>query len=269
MKSLSGLMRKVNFGIYAASQKKVEANWGHFIRWALGLLILLALIQGVCRNVFHFSPTPYTTFELWTTKGTVGQWLVASWPILAWGGGLTLLVSALTRNSRRENQEAESFAVSGLWLSLRAGVMEEVIFRWLLFMLFMISAPIADYILGGFIFNHGLVWAVNEWVLLPLANWVTFGMLSDVLMNREGWVVATALLMANARFRDGHKYQGLFGIINSWVIGMFMFALLFKFGLIACIVVHFAYDALLYLIRYADRLQERARGVHGAADMDE
>lgn len=244
------------FGVYAATEKKIEANWGHFIRWALVLAVFAAIIEGLFPNL-----TPYSFWGLWKTKGNVGQWLISSWPILLWAGGLTLLVSILTRNTKKQNENAEVFWLKGLWLSLRAGVMEEIIFRWLMFMLMMTMVQVADYILGGFIFSHGLVWVVNEYIALPVANFFTAGLLRDTLMDPKSWIIASALLAANARFRDGHKYQGLIGLINSWVIGMYMFWLLLTYGLVAAIVVHFVYDALIFSIQSVDRLIERKRGV--------
>jgi len=40
---------------------------------------------------------------------------------------------------------------------------------------------------------------------------------------------------------------------------MFMFYLLFKYGLVAAIVVHFLYDLFIYLVRYLDSIFERSR----------
>lgn len=92
----------------------------------------------------------------------------------------------------------------------------------------------------------------------PLASMVTLGKMSNILFHPSGWAVGSALLSSNGFFRDGHKYLGLFGWINSWFIGMFMFWLLFEYGIVACIVVHFLYDFFIEVVRYMDKVIERA-----------
>lgn len=244
---------RFKFTLLGTAEEQVKANWAHWIAQALFLAAFVALIDYLFPGFI-----PFKFWELWQTKGTVGEWLVVSWPILVWAGGLTFLVAAFTKNSRYENTHAEEYLQRGLWLSLRAGVMEEIVFRWLMFMLCTFSVQVADYIFGGFIFTHGWIWLVNEYLLIPLADFATCGILHNVLTNASTWYIAAALLLANARFRDGHKYQGLIGVINSWVIGMYMFWLMFTYGLVAAIVVHFTYDALIFGIRFVDRVIERS-----------
>jgi hypothetical protein len=41
---------------------------------------------------------------------------------------------------------------------------------------------------------------------------------------------------------------------------MFFFYLMFTYGLVAAIVVHFLYDALIFFVRYLDEVIERAQG---------
>lgn len=234
-------------------------GWVEWILWigmALFLLAEVSLIKWIWPTAI-----PYGVFELWQTKGTIVDWLISSWPILAWAGGLTIILSALTRNTKYQNAHAESYLARGLMVSLRAGVMEEIIFRWLLLLTGIVGAKVGDWLLGGFYFQHGLVWVLNEYIVLPVANFATFHMLSDVLMNPATWFIGVAIVTANAKFRDGHKYQGLLGWVNSWFIGMVFFYLLFQYGLLACITVHFTYDALIFTVRYIDRKLEAQRGV--------
>lgn len=248
-------MRKI-LNLSATVEEKLKAQWGLWIVSAIVLLIMVAVVKGLFPSAI-----PYGVFDLWSTSGNPIEWMVASWPILIWATGLTFLVSALTRNKRHENHNAEEYLAKGLWVSLRAGVMEEIVFRWLMFMLAIVSAKVGDWILGGFIFEHGLVWVMNSYILLPIANFFTLGLLEEVLMNGSAWYIATAVLVANSKFRDGHKYQGPFGFINSWFIGMYFFYLMFEFGLVAAIFVHFVYDAFIFGIRYVDRVHERSRDV--------
>jgi hypothetical protein len=55
-----------------------------------------------------------------------------------------------------------------------------------------------------------------------------------------------AVLWSNALFRDGHKYQGLLGMLGSYVIGLYMFYVCFSHGLIYAIVLHAMYNIVLF-----------------------
>lgn len=235
------------------SRLQPKAHWLAWIYQALVFSVLIGLVNLVAPHAI-----PYGFTELWQTTGNPGQWLWTAWPILAWAFGVTFVIAALTRNSREENRYAESYLAGGVWLSLRAGIMEEIIFRWLMFMWCIAMAKLGDFILGGFIFNHGLVWLIYEYIFNPIADFFTMGMLHQQLASQSAWFIAAGLMVANANFRDGHKYQGLFGYINSWFIGMYMFYLLFHFGLVACIVVHLVYDLTIDAISYVDRVIERS-----------
>lgn len=250
------------------SPLKVSANWTAWIMQALILGVMVKVVQ-----FFFPHAIPYSFWQLWNTTGTPTEWLAASWPILCWAVGITVLIASLTRNSRYENEHAESFLANGIWLSLRAGTMEEIIFRWLLFMWCIATAQFADFIFGGFIFDHGLVWCIYHYLLNPIADYFTMGLLHNELSGDTAWYIAAGLMAANVYFRDGHKYQGLLGLINSWFIGMYMFYLLFNYGLLACILVHLVYDLCIFAIQYVDRALERARNVsngkQGSEDEDE
>ena len=203
---------------------------------------------------------PFDTFELWRIRqGIWSDWLMASWPIFAWAVGVTVLVSLFTRNTRKQNLMAEQLFAVGTLQSVVAGVLEEISFRWLIF----ISAVVGIKI-GNFLFFGWAGFGIGEWFELhvagPVVNFLTLGYLSDVLANPESWAVGAAMLSANAFFRDGHKYLGFFGYVNSWFIGMFMFWLLFQYGLLACILAHFVYDFLIDVVRYGGMVIERSMG---------
>lgn len=237
-----------------SKQVKVEADWAAWLKQALSLSVLVALVKLIFPHAI-----PFTFWGLWNTTGSVGDWLTASWPILLWAVGITFLISALTRNSHYENYHAESHLSAGIWLSLRAGIMEEIVFRWLIFMWCIAMAKLSDFILGGFLFGHGLTWLLYSFILSPIADFFTLGILHEQLSGTDTWFIAAALLMANSHFRNGHKYQGLMGFVNSWFIGMYMFYLLFTYGLVAAIVVHLVYDLCIFAIEYFDRAHERSR----------
>ena len=147
----------------------------------------------------------------------------------------------------------------GLATSLIAGIGEEISFRWLFFMDNIIGCTIANFFLLGFI-GCGIPEFFHMYVAGPIANFTTFGALEPWIYHVSGWAVGASVLATNAFFRDGHKYQGPFGIINSWFGGMYLFWVMFRFGLPAAILVHFLYDFLIFLVLYVDAVIERAMG---------
>lgn len=226
--------------------------------------VFLFIVASICTWLFS-SVIPYDLFEHWQVKqGGPIDWLVAGKWAFAWGAGLTAIVSLLTRNSRYENSMAERLMSLNAKVSMRAGFFEEVIFRWLLLLIGFPTLILVNFFLGGFIglfaegsiVDWGLVKLLYVYILSPLANWTSFGLLEPYLLN-ENWLVGAAIIFANAKFRDGHKYLGIVGLVNSWFIGLFFFYLMFTYGLMAAILVHFVYDLLIFIVRYIDQVIER------------
>lgn len=56
----------------------------------------------------------------------------------------------------------------------------------------------------------------------------------------------SAILWSNTKFRRGHKYQGLSGMLNSYVFGFYMFHIAFNYGLVYAMMTHFLFDAVLF-----------------------
>jgi len=200
---------------------------------------------------------PFGTFELWKIKqGNWLSWLIAAWPIFAWCVLANVICSALTRNDPCMNKKAESLFGIGILISLWAGFVEEIAFRWLIFLGAIPGVKIANFLFFGWL-GFGLPAWFQVHLAGPIANFFSLGGLNGILTEPSNWAMGAALLSTNTFFRDGHKYQGWFGWLNSWFIGMFLFWMLFKYGLLACILVHFAYDFLCFFVRYIDMVLER------------
>lgn len=221
------------------------------IEFMAGLAIVLFIILWLLTGLI-----PFRIFEFWTSKGSVLDWLYAAWPIFAWAIGLNVLYRALTRNTPFENRLAEELFWLGAGQSILAGVLEEILFRWILFFTAIVGVQFFNFCFFGFI-----GFGIPKWIYLHIgghiANFITIGWMKHILFHPAGWFVGAAMLGANASFRDGHKYQGRFGWANSWFIGMFLFWMLFEFGLLACILVHFLYDLFIEIVCYIDRILER------------
>jgi hypothetical protein len=204
------------------------------------------------------SVIPFSMFEFWHVRaGSLSDWLWTAWPIFAWGAGVNIIYAIFFRERDRwKAYDAEKLFGIGMLVSLWAGVMEEICFRWLIFLSGIVGIKVINFFFFGFL-GFGLPHWFQLNVTGPVANFMTFGYLKDVLVNPNMWAVGASLLATNAFFRDGHKYQGWFGVVNSWFAGMFFFWLLFTYGLLAAIVVHFAYDALIDIVAYFTLVTER------------
>lgn len=70
------------------------------------------------------------------------------WFIFLWGGGMTLIMGFILINKPRRHFPGEVL-IHGMWISLNAGVFEEIIFRWLRFAIAMIMLPFLNLITFG------------------------------------------------------------------------------------------------------------------------
>lgn len=215
-----------------------DRNWLSRSFWGF---ITVLIVQWIWPWVI-----PFHTFAFWHMRGSVGTWLAASLPLMMWGFFIkTFFEIVITRSQSNDVFLEQMFEV--LTRSTFAGVVEEICFRWVLFLDSIIVVKITNFLFFGF-----LGFGIPRWFHLelagPLADWTTLHGLHRYLFAPESWAVGAAMLGANAFFREGHGYQGLFGLINSWFIGMFLFWIMFTYGLPAAILLHVLYDVLVMTI---------------------
>lgn len=127
-----------------------------------------------------------------------------------------------------------------LFISFCAGIFEELIFRWLSFSVDMVIATFFNWITFGL-----YKWCMVT-IVLPLANWATFGYLQPQLLGSE-WVIGAAVVMANANFRSNHT-RGIVSKINAWFLGMVFFYMMFHYGILSAIVAHILYDCIVFAL---------------------
>ena len=164
--------------------------------------------------------------------------LVKVWFIFAWAFAATWVLGKLFGQS--DEDPAEIFT-SGLWISLNAGVFEELIYRWLVFFSAMVVIPVFDWVIPWDLWR-----LLYTEILIPLANFTTFGALEPQLYHPASWVVGAAIVSASIAFRDVHAYLGLIGLVNSWFFGMVMFYLTFNYGILVAIIAHVLYDVIVF-----------------------
>lgn len=213
-------------------------------KWPVSVL-MAALITIPLTRWLAPGLIPMGAAQIWDAHGTgLGDWLWVGLPMFAWGVGINIVWLYPQRKHLHRHDPAKELIRSVL-VSVLAGVLEEISFRWLLFFAAFPSLAISNYLFFG-VFGFGIAEFVHIHLAGPLADFTTCGYLHDELFGR-GWLLGASLLSANAFFRNGHRYQGLFGYANSWFVGMFLFYVMFHYGLGAAIVVHFMYDLLIGL----------------------
>jgi hypothetical protein len=233
-------------GEYSMSAKSKEDNEkkGCYLSTAFGSLIVVAIVEWIWPDVI-----PFTMFQFWKFDGTVGEVLRASWPVFLWGIGATALFAWLKWNDSYAGWDDVLDWREGLLTSAFAGTMEEISFRWLIFFDEIVGYKIANWLIFGWA-GFGLFEWLHLHIAAPIANFFTLGALEPVLFGSFGWAAGAALLTSNGKFRDGHIYNGLIGWINSWFMGMFFFYMMFEYGIIAGMLVHFLYDAFIKILLY-------------------
>jgi len=210
--------------------------------WAVtgGYLLLLGLAGAGLAVLSHFwGDKLLLSFSDLTGDDISGEGLAKVWFIFAWALGATL-VQLLIQGSAYSYTSRTVRLFKGTWASLNAGIFEELIFRWLLFFIAMITLPFFNIVTFGL-----LKWLYVE-VLIPVANFFTFGGLESYLIGGSSWVLGAAIISANVSFRDAHK--GWFTRINAWFIGMVMFYLVLNYGIQTAITAHVLYDVIVFAI---------------------
>lgn len=108
--------------------------------------------------------------------------------------------------------------------------------------------------IGLDIANNPVYWFYEN-IVFPVFSFISFGFLDSILYNESfSFLFIAGVLSANARFRDGHKYQGWFGYFNSWVIGFILIHIMMYHGLLVAIIIHILYDMIIGFSSFMKRL---------------
>jgi len=134
---------------------------------------------------------------------------------------------------------------------------------------------------GLFVLIMGLVWnalfsIVWDWIIFPVANFLTLYQFDEFFMgafgmnvggydgawtgsrrrrklwtgNSDNRMFMVGVLLANVFYRDGKKYQGVLGWINSWYVGLALANVMINYGLFTALAVHLLYDAQFFVVGY-------------------
>jgi hypothetical protein len=89
-----------------------------------------------------------------------------------------------------------------------------------------------------------------HYVMKYIVYWTTLFQMESVLYGNHDALFIFGAIVANAWFRDGHKYQGPLGIVNSWYGGMILLYATVTYGLLTAIVVHALYNIIISVLRF-------------------
>ena len=239
--------------------------------------IILAIIEYFYPNFFNY---PFLAWGGWES-------VFVFWPVFVWGLGWAIF-SAIVDSETQTPSEKRELLGFGLLTSLLAGVWEEFGYRCVFICFGMLSVIIGNFIFGsvlGWILTGVLVVitlgclasknfvlaacaalgaAISIWLalhvdpvywfyehaLVPLIRFVTFHKMDSVLSGEYGKTFLFGAILANAWFRDGHKYQGIIGYVNSWFVGLILLYAMMTYGLWTAMVIHILYDVQFDIIRF-------------------
>lgn len=99
-----------------------------------------------------------------------------------------------------------------------------------------------------------LYW-IYQHIIFPVMSFISFRLLDPIIYHKEfSPLFIMAAMSANLRFRDGHKYLGLFGYLNAWIIGYILLHAMMYHGLVVAIIIHAVYDVLIGFVHFSKRL---------------
>jgi len=103
-------------------------------------------------------------------------------------------------------------------------------------------------------FADPLFW-LYESITMPVINFLAFDSFEIIFTDTEQYPALLVMggIMANLWFRDGHKYQGWFGYLDSWMVGFVLLYAMFTYGLLTAIVLHCMWNSAIYTSRLLKR----------------
>ncbi len=227
------------------SSRQVKKQKENTLIWAK-LIVRSFLVVGALVLFWPALIEPFKFFEFWGVKDNFWEAVIGAWPWYLWAFGATTVILVKTEVEKNSESFSHKFFI-GLFRSVKAGVVEEIVFRWLFFLGAIIVLPVINWLLGGFIGLELLRW-LHQYIMCPIANFFTFGYLETYLMSSSGWQVGAAIIVSNNLFRDGHTRLGPLAFINAWFFGMYMYWVVFRYGIFPAMFIHFLYDFIIFTL---------------------
>lgn len=254
---------------------------------ALGTLIIMFILY----KIFEKFVPDFNLSLLWNRTDNIWNSVLKYWYIFAWGIGLSILIplstGSLTKTTKIFALDILTSTLAGIWeeigyrgLFIFTSIISIMIFNFLFkYVIVIIVAIIVIYLIikmseanilrvilliGGValciwiakanIIDNPLYWFYEN-IMIPIWSFISFRLLDPIIYHKDfSFLFIIGAMSANLKFRDGHKYQGLFGYINAWIIGYILLHAMMYYGLWVAIIIHAIYDILIGLTRFIKRL---------------
>jgi hypothetical protein len=215
--------------------------WISLVLLAIPIVILIA----------HFYPDilPVSSvFDFWTIKGTLTDWINSSWALFAFGASFVIIKMLVKPEKFKPLLKLSGKVIvgSGLLVATWTGIMEEIGFRWILFIFFIGVCSLLNFLFFDAFGGPGLMQWLCVHIFAPASNFISLGLMEN-FFQKASWQVVGGLLFANLVFSDAHFYQGWLGLIISWFIGLFFFWTMLTYGLPVAMGVHFSYNLICFV----------------------
>ena len=279
----SNKLKKSLFNIQQKSVQQKTDQWIKQVSLTQAISIIMLLATGVLYFFLGELLPDFNLSELWVRTDNIWQSVSQYWYLPLWGIVLSSLVGEGSRY--RSVEKVRITIIAGIWEEIGyrglfiataiVGIMlSNFLFEWFLvigltiFILWMLASigPEGRWLkiilllgltlpLGYLVitseFGANPVYWIYENIWFKLWSFISFGMLDSILYNPEfSPLFIMGATSANAAFRDGHKYQGPIGFLNSWVAGfIFLHAMMFH-GIVVAIILHISYNLMVQLVTY-------------------
>lgn len=226
------------------------------VRMVFVVLIFLPL-QSLLPGLVPFGADQY-----WYIHGSFLDILATAWPIFAWGGLMLLpfvwlmswfithpsVISRATFganiNGPIQIQINLPSPAVGMWQSIWIGIGEELGLRWLAFY----SLIALLNMLGSLSLLDNALPRLYTFLVGPVVNFVTFGQFSSILFHPHWtWAVGGAIVILSFYHSERRflPIKGNMSWLLYWLPNLFLYLVMFRYGLIAAMLVHLIYEAFL------------------------
>jgi len=157
---------------------------------------------------------------------------------------------------------------------------------------YIMLACLVGLLVGILLVAMGLVYmivfdAIWDYVIIPICNFFSAWQFDDMFngwfngieappearrwrnrQRKEFWKTASghrffiySMVLSNLTYRDGHKYQGLIGWINSWYVGLVLLSAMVHYGFFTALVIHILYELEFIAVGWVFRRFQLARPI--------
>jgi hypothetical protein len=202
-------------------------------------IVISIIIWGITNSLYP--GVYYNPFKYLLLTDNIYSSVLGCWPLFLYCIVTVVIIHYITSRRllwRERNFDKGKTLAVNIYVSIMAGLLEEVGYRGAFIFLGMASIAVTDFFFFGV-----STWLVQN-ISLPLVDLITFGLMHNVLYGFPVLLMGGALT-ANIWFRDGHEYLGFVGFVNSWFVGLYMITIMLTQGLIVAIIAHAIYDLII------------------------